>query len=267
VRGHDPAKMVAAALAALGGIEKFVSKGAKVVIKPNAAFARPPEWAVTTHPETVAAVVKACVAAGAASVTLVERPGGKRTNSVERCGIAGAVADIPGVDIKVLTNRDDFTDVEVEGGTELKTVAIAKAVLAADVYINIPAAKSHSATGVTFGMKNAMGVIWDRRVFHSTLDINKAIADLARVVKPDLTILDATRALLTNGPSGPGDVVSPGRMIASRDMIAVDAYGLTTARFNHKELGVTDIPHIAHAGAAGLGQTDVAKMKVITIEA
>jgi uncharacterized protein (DUF362 family) len=238
-----------------------------VVIKPNAAFARPPEWAVTTHPETVAAVVKACVAAGAASVTLVERPGGKRANCVERCGIAGAVADIPGVDIKVLTNRDDFTDVEVEGGTELKTVAIAKAVLAADVYINIPAAKSHSATGVTFGMKNAMGVIWDRRVFHSTLDINKAIADLARVVKPDLTILDATRALLTNGPSGPGDVVSPGRMIASRDMIAVDAYGLTTARFNHKELGVTDIPHIAHAGAAGLGQTDVAKMKVNTIEA
>ncbi len=267
VRGHDPGNMVAAALTALGGIEKFVSKGAKVVIKPNAAFARPPEWAVTTHPETVAAVVKACVAAGAASVTLVERPGGRRTDCVERCGIAGAVANIPGVDIKVLTNRSDFTEVEVEDGIELEKVEVATAVLDADVYINIPAAKSHMATGVTLGMKNAMGVIWDRRVFHGSLDIHKAIADLARVVKPDLTILDATRALLTNGPAGPGDVVKPGRMIASRDMIAVDAYGLSIARFDHKQLSVTDVAHIAHAGASGLGQTDVARMKVIEIEA
>jgi hypothetical protein len=65
VTGSDPAKMVAAALAAFGGISKFVKKGDFVVIKPNVAFPNPAAWGTTTHPDTVLAIAKACLDAHA----------------------------------------------------------------------------------------------------------------------------------------------------------------------------------------------------------
>jgi uncharacterized protein (DUF362 family) len=135
------------------------------------------------------------------------------------------------------------------------------------VLINLPAAKSHSDTGVSFGLKNAMGIIRDRGAFHTRYDIDKALADLGRVVKPDLTILDATRVLLTNGPAGPGETVKLGHMIASRDIVAVDAYGLTLARYNRKKMTPADARHIEYAGKAGLGQVDVGKLRVKKVKA
>jgi uncharacterized protein (DUF362 family) len=115
-------------------------------------------------------------------------------------------------------------------------------------------------------MKNMMGVIRDRSAFHSTYSLDTAIADLARVARPNLTILDATRALLTNGPAGPGETSKPGRLVASRDIVAVDAYGLTLARFNRKKMTPADARHIALADKFGIGQADVAKLKVKKVE-
>jgi len=262
VKGTDAAKMVEAALDALGGIKKFVRKGDYVVLKPNAGFANPPDWATTTNPDIVVAVAKACLAAKAKKVTVVEYPLAKGARALKRCGLTSALAAVPGVEVKILSGAEDFRKVKVKGGKELKSVEVAKAVLSADVYINLPAAKAHSDTGVSFGMKNAMGVIRDRRAFHTTYNIDKAIADLARVVKPDLTILDATRALLTNGPAGPGETAKLGRIVASRDIVAVDAYGLTLARFNRKNMTPADARHIELAGKYGIGQANVAKLKV-----
>jgi uncharacterized protein (DUF362 family) len=266
VHGSDPAKMVGAALTALGGIEAFVKKGDRVVVKPNAAFAKPPEWATTTNPAVVRAVVAACHEAGASQVLLVERPGGRRTNTVDKCGIAAAVADLPNTEIQVLLDRDAFRKIDVPGGKELRSVEVAEAVLSADVYINIPVAKHHGYTRVTFGMKNEMGVIWDRRAFHGDLEVHAALADLGRVVKPQLTILDGTRILLSGGPSGPGKTATPGRVIASRDFVAVDALGLTLGSFGGRELTIADVPHIRLAGEMGLGQADIAKANPQTLK-
>jgi uncharacterized protein (DUF362 family) len=267
VKGSDPAKMVAAALAALGGIKKFVRKGDYVVIKPNAGFANPPEWATTTHPETVAAVARACVGAKAKQVLIVEYPLAKGKKALDRSGISAAVAGISGVEVRVLGGARDFRKVKVKGGTELKEVEVAKVVLSADVLINLPAAKAHSDAGVSFGLKNAMGLIRDRAAFHTAMNLDKAIADLARVVKPDLTILDATRALLTNGPAGPGETSKPGRLIAGRDIVAVDAYGLTVARFNKRKMSPADARHIDYAGKAGLGNLNLGKLRVKKVNA
>jgi len=266
VHGKDHAKMVAAAFDALGGIKKFVHRGDCVVIKPNGGFANPPEWGTTTHPATVIAVAKACLAAKAKKVVVVEYPLGKGARALKRCGLTGALAGMSDVELKLLSGADDFSSVKVKGGKDLKKVDIAKAVLSADVYINLPQAKSHSSAGVSFGMKNAMGVIRDRAAFHSTHDLDTAIADLARVVRPTVTILDATRALLTNGPAGPGETAELGRMVASRDIVAVDAYGLTLARFNHKEMTPERARHIQLASEFGLGQADVAKLQVKTVK-
>jgi uncharacterized protein (DUF362 family) len=87
------------------------------------------------------------------------------------------------------------------------------------------------------------------------------------VIKPNLTILDATRALLTNGPAGPGETTTPGRIVAGRKVASVDAYGLTVAKFNSKTMTPADARHIEFAGKAGLGEVDVAKLKVKKVNA
>jgi len=261
VSGTDPAKMVAADLAALGGIKRFLHKGDHVVLKPNAAFASPPDWGCTTHPQTVVAVARACLAAKAKSVTIVEYPQAKAEKCLKRCGLLAALAELPEVKIKILKEPADFKKLKVKKGVALKEVEVAKAVLSADVLINLPAAKAHNETGVSFGLKNAMGLIWDRKSFHTMFDLHQGIVDLGSVIQPQLTIVDATRALLTNGPAGPGETAQPGRMVAGANVTAVDAYALTLARFNQRQMTVADARHILLAGKAGLGQTDLKKIR------
>ncbi len=261
VEGTDPKAMVAAALAALGGMSNFVKRGDYVVIKPNAGFANPPAWGTTTHPDTVVAVAKACLEAKAKQVMIVEFPLGKGERCLERCGLTAALASVPEVKVKILAAKDDFKQVKV-GGIALQTVELAKALLSADVLINVPAAKAHDATGVSLGLKNAMGLIWNRKALHDEMDLHQAVADLGRVIKPNLTILDATRALLTNGPAGPGETATPGRLVAGRNVVSVDAYGLSLARFNLKSMTIADVRHLALAEKAGLGSTDLSKLKV-----
>jgi uncharacterized protein (DUF362 family) len=262
VHGTNHAKMVDAALAALGGMSRFVKKGDYVVLKPNAGFANPPEWATTTHPNTVVAVAKACVAAGAKRITVVDFPVSKGKDTMARSGIGKALEAIPQVQIKILAGKRDFKKVKIPGGVALPETEVSKLVLSADALINVPAAKQHTEAGVSLGLKNAMGLIYDRRSFHTRLDMSQAIADLGRAIKPDLTIVDATRALLTNGPQGPGETSEPGRMVAGVEIASVDAFALTTARFNQRQMTPDDAPHILLAGKAGLGEVDVAKLNV-----
>ncbi len=266
VSGSDPKAMVAAAVKELGGIGAFVRPGDYVVIKPNAAFANPVVWATTTHPDTVAAVAKLCLDAKAKQVLVVEFPQGKGEKCLERCGVAGALAGLA-VKTKLFSEASDFQKVEVPGGVALKSVDVAKVLRSADVFINIPTAKHHFQAGVSFGMKNHMGLIYDRQAFHTLLELQQAVADLARVIKPQLTVLDGTRALLSNGPAGPGETGSPGRIIAGRNVVSVDAYGLTLAKFGGRDLTPADVKHIELAGAAGLGEIRIAKLKVKKLNA
>lgn len=267
VSGSDPLKMVAAALDALGGIGRFVRKGDVVVIKPNAGFANPPDWGTTTHPQTVFAVARACLDAGAKSVTVLDYPQAKADKCFKRCGITDAMAGLPKAQLKLLGQQSEFKKVAIKDGIALKQVEVAKQVLSADVLINLPAAKHHTETGVSFGLKNAMGLIWDRKAFHTMFDLHQGIADLGRIIKPQLTIVDATRALLSGGPAGPGETVTPGRMIAGVQIASVDAYALTVARFNQRQMTPDDARHILLAGKAGLGEVDLAKLQVKPVTA
>jgi uncharacterized protein (DUF362 family) len=260
VKGTDRKKMVDDAIDALGGIGSFVKKGDFVVLKANAGFAAPVDWGVTTHPETVAAIAEACLNAKAKRVLLVEYPQGKGMLCLERCGVKAALERLH-VEIKLL-GPNDFQRTEVKKGVSLKAVDLSKDILSADVVINIPTAKAHGETGVSLALKNNMGLIRDRQAFHTQLDLQQAIADLATVAPAHLVIIDGTRALLTNGPAGPGETATPGRIIAGRAIASVDAYGLGLARFNGKNLTASGVRHIKLAGDLGLGQTDVSKLNV-----
>ncbi|MBM3323986.1 DUF362 domain-containing protein, partial [candidate division WOR-3 bacterium] len=124
-----------------------------------------------------------------------------------------------------------------------------------------PTAKSHSATGVSLGMKNLMGLIWDRGSLHS-LNLHQCIADLATVMKPHLVIVDATRALTSGGPGGPGKTVQLNTVVAGTDPVAVDSYAVGITQWYSKSFTGKGVKYIVAAAAHQLGEIDPAKMDV-----
>jgi uncharacterized protein (DUF362 family) len=164
--------------------------------------------------------------------------------------------------VLAIEERKFFREMRVPQGKSLQRLEVAQDVLDSQVLINLPVAKSHSTTGVSLGVKNLMGLIWDRASFHSTYNINQALADLLAAVRPHLTILDATRALVTGGPGGPGTVHRPNLVIAGTDPVAVDAYGVTVAPWYNRSFRGRQVEHLWAAHQRGLGKIDVEQMRV-----
>jgi uncharacterized protein (DUF362 family) len=108
-----------------------------------------------------------------------------------------------------------------------------------------------------------MGLIWDRWSFHSKYDIDQALADLATVIKPQLTILDATRALVSGGPGGPGEVVKPNLIIAGIDPVAVDSYTVSIAPWYGQNFKGRQVKHLLLANQRGLGKIDLDQLKIL----
>jgi uncharacterized protein (DUF362 family) len=258
----DPVAATKKALEVLGGISRFVKKGQRVVLKPNMSFTRTPEFGATTHPQVVATVAQACMEAGAQQVLVLDHTLQRAEICLERTGIREACKDIPGVYVLALQERKFFREIKIPEGKALERVEVMKEVLDSPVLINIPVAKSHSATGVSMGIKGLMGLIWDREVFHSQVNMNQALADLATVIKPKLTILDATRALTSGGPGGPGEVKKPNLIIAGIDPVAVDSYGVSVVPWYGQNFKGRQVEHLQIAHQRGLGKIDIEQSKV-----
>lgn len=258
----DPGAATQKALEALGGIARFVKKGQRVVLKPNMSFTRTPEFGATTHPQVVVTVAQACMEAGAQQVLVLDHTLHRAELCLERTGIREACKDIPGVHVLALQERKFFREIKIPQGKVLDRVEVMKEVLDNPVLINIPVAKSHSATGVSMGIKGLMGLIWDREIFHSQVNMNQALADLATVIKPQLTILDATRALTSGGPGGPGEVKKPNLIIAGIDPVAVDSYGVSVVPWYGQTFKGRQVEHLQIAHQRGLGKIDIEQSKV-----
>jgi len=258
----DPVAATKKALGALGGISRFVKKGQRVILKPNMSFTRAPEFGATTHPQVVATVAQACMEAGAQQVLVLDHTLHRAELCLERTGIREACKDIPGVHVLALQERKFFREIKIPQGKVLERVEVMKEVLDSPVLINIPVAKSHSATGVSMGIKGLMGLIWDREIFHSQVNMNQALADLATVIKPQLTILDATRALTSGGPGGPGEVKKPNLIIAGIDPVAVDSYGVSVVPWYGQTFKGRQVEHLQIAHQRGLGKIDIEQSKV-----
>ena len=259
-RRNSPSETVKAAIEAFGGLNRIVKPKDTVLLKPNISFPNPPQWATTTNPELISTVAKLCLEAGVRRVIIADHPLRDPQRCLERTGVDEACKDISGAHVKLLTEDRDYKSVEVNG-EELKSVEVARLALKADLIINMPAAKSHSATTVSFSMKNMMGLVWDRVKFHQG-NIHQAIAELNTVVKPKLIILDATRLLLTKGPDGPGEVKELNSVIIGTDPVAIDAYTATLAPWNKRKLEPKDVDYIRIAAKLGLGEMDLSKIDV-----
>jgi uncharacterized protein (DUF362 family) len=259
----DPAGATKKALEALGGISRFVNKGQGVILKPNMSFANPPERGSTTHPIVVATVAQACIDAGAQQVLVVDHTLQRAELCLERTGIREACKQIKGVYVLTPGEKKFFREIKIPQGKVLDRVEVLKEVLDGHVLINLPVAKSHSTTGVSLGIKGLMGLIWERESFHSQFNINQALADLATVIKPQLTILDATRALASGGPGGPGDVKKPNLVIAGVDPVAVDSYGVTVVPWYGQNFKGRQVEHLLVTHQRGLGKIDVDQLKIL----
>lgn len=256
-KGGEPAENLALVLAALGGMERFVKKGARVAIKPNLFTSREPQYAATTNPDLVGAVVKACNEAGAGSVVVFDRSTSDQSQAFEISGISAAVAAAGG-EVKILTDRN-FENTVIPNGKVLTEWPLVKDVFEADVFINMPIAKTHGMAVLTMSMKNLMGIMGGARgTIH--IDFDQKIVDVNSLVKPHLILLDAYRILVRNGPTGGdlADVETPKTLVAGTNAASVDAYG--TSLFGMKP---ADIPYIVRANEQGLGEIDMGKLNVV----
>jgi uncharacterized protein (DUF362 family) len=253
--GTPPAKITRAAVDALGGMKRFVSRGDVVVVKPNIGWDRTPEYAANTNPEVVAAVVRLCLEAGAKRVKVFDHPVSDPRRTYKQSGIADAAA-AAGAVVSFIDDRK-FKDMQINGHS-LKSWPLYTEVFEADKVINVPIAKTHGLSKLTLGMKNWMGVMGGSRGrIHQR--VNESIVDLAMFIKPVLTILDAVRILTDNGPQGGNltDVKQLNMVIAGTDAVAVDAFGATLFGMKPAELGCVRIGH-----QLKLGSMDLEKMKI-----
>lgn len=255
-QGEDPRQLVRAALGELGGISRFISRGDVVVLKPNIAWDRTPQQAADTNPDVVAETVRLCREAGAKEVIVTDVPVHEPHQTFERSGIAEA-ARREGATV-LLPERKRFKEVDLRGDV-LGAWPVFEPFLAADKMINLPIAKHHSLTGATLGMKNWFGILGGQRQrLHQRID--ESLAELADLMRPTLTILDAWRVLVRNGPTGGslGDVELKKTVIAGTDPVALDAYA-AKAYWN---LDATTLRYLTLASERGLGTTDFERLLV-----
>jgi uncharacterized protein (DUF362 family) len=249
VRGKDIQKMAAAALDGLGGISRFINPGDRVLIKPNVGWDRQPEQAANTNPELVGAVVKICRQARASEVWVTDASINDPYRSFARSGIESAVKKSGGT-VKFST-ENDFVMTDLKGQV-LKVWPVSRFYHEVDKVINIPVVKHHSLSKCTIAMKNWYGVLGGRRNrLHQ--DINTSIADLATAIRPTITITDATKVLVRNGPTGGNlsDVSIENTIIAGLDEVALDSYSL-----GFLDLIAVDVPFLKIGEKRGLGVTD-----------
>ena len=252
-----PEELVRRALAALGGMERFVPQGANVVVKPNICLGyHEYEYAATTNPWVVGALVKLCKEAGAGRVDVMDFPfGGPAEQAYVKSGIEEQVRAAGGE--MVAMPQFKFVPTEIPQGVDMQQCDIFDDVLNADVLINVPIAKHHSLARLTLGMKNLMGVIRDRPSIHR--NIGQRLADLTSRVYPTLTVVDAVRILVANGPTGGNldDVRKTDTVIASPDIVAADSYASTLFGLRPEELA-----YIQAGAAMGLGRSELGTLKI-----
>lgn len=241
-------KLTEQTVQAMGGISRFVKRGDVVWIKPNIGWDRTPELAANTNPDVVATLVRLCYEAGAKKVKVGDNPCDLPPKTYASSGIADA-AKQAGAEV-VFLDRERFRETDIKG-ERVKSIPVYPELVESDVVINVPIAKHHVLATVTVCMKNYMGVIENRRLFHQ--DIPTCLADITRFMRPTFCILDCTRILLNHGPKGgnPDDVAVKLTIAAGTDIVALDAFGAEILGRKPDRIG-----SIVKGQQAGLGTLD-----------
>ena len=232
---------VVASINALGGIEKFVNKGDKVVIKPNLIMGKKPDLCATTHPSIVRAVCELVISLGAEAI-IAESPGGPYTKALlsrvyDTCGITDVAKETGAI----LNFSTDVVEVDNPEGEICKKFTIIKPIVDADCVIDICKLKTHGMTLYTGAVKNLFGVIpgTDKVEYHfrmpEKMDFCNMLVDICECVKPRLCIMDAVFGMEGAGPTS-GTPIKTGLIMASDNAYEMDVLGLSLVGYESDEI-------------------------------
>jgi len=223
--GEGAEALTRAAVDALGGMKRFISRGDVVVVKPNIGWDRMPMHAANTNPDVVATIVQMVYEAGAKHVVVTDASCNDPNRCFQRSGIWRAAYG-KGAEV-IIPTEHRFRSMRLKGEV-LDEWPVYTPLVHADKVINVPVAKHHNLAKYTGAMKNWYGSLGGRRNrLHQNIDTS--VADLATFMRPTLTVVDATRVLMRNGPQGGNidDTRVMNQVIATIDQVAADAYGCT----------------------------------------
>jgi uncharacterized protein (DUF362 family)/Pyruvate/2-oxoacid:ferredoxin oxidoreductase delta subunit len=237
------------ALNLLGGLNRFVKPGMKVLLKPNLLSAKGPDRAITTHPEFVAAVARMVRGLGA-EVRVGDSPAGAKAG-IQR------VWDETGLSAVAARDGLELVSFERSGTTpvmhDTRVYHVARPVLEADLVINLPKLKTHVLTLMTGGVKNTFGVIpgFRKGLYHKEAPnprhFSRILIDIFSIVQPELTIMDGITVMDGDGPAS-GRVRPGGRVLASADAVALDTVAAYLIGLPSEQVHT-----IRYAAEAGLG--------------
>lgn len=236
------------ALDLLGGIERFVKPGERVVVKPNICAGKESSTGAVTDPELVAELC--CLVAGAGGeARVVESPiyPFKSSRVFQRAGYGDFESKYgyPLIDV----DRSEAVEIRIPKGKAVQREMVAREVLEADRLINVPVLKTHLQTLISCGLKNIKGVVPGRHkhIIHIA-GLDEGIVDINTVIRSDLVLVDGIIAM--EGPGGPtnGTPLHLGLIIAGDNVVEVDA---ACARI--MGLDPSRITHVRRAAERGLG--------------
>ena len=211
----------------LGGMERFVSPGARVGLLVNSRFTKPGTY---VKPQITLAVLAMCHRAGARQIVSLE-------DTPSRYWSRATLPPEHREYVRLIQPPRAHRTVAIPGGVNVKKADVVPDLLECDVYINMPIFKDHEGIRFTGALKNLMGAIADRsnQTFHLGSDasadsddyafLSQSIADGNLLRRPTLSVGDATEVLVQGGPFGPGPVRNFRTVVASTDPVALDACG------------------------------------------
>lgn len=251
----------------IGSLDAIIKEGDVVLIKPNLAFQAPPESFAVVDPRTVEAVTAYVKEnSKAAKVFVGDNPSlgmhvGRAKPAFEVSGMEEA-ARLGGADDVIYFDETETIPVDIPGAKIFKKATVFKPFLDADVVINLPKMKVHLAGTVTLGLKNWNGIIPnvhpnDQQQGAHRIDLGQKMADLYKIRKADLTIVDGIIGMEGQGPHA-GSPIEMNLIVAGTDTVAVDAVTCSIMGFDPME-----IPAIRCAGTEELGEIDLKKIDVV----
>lgn len=240
----------------IGGWRLFVRPGDIVLLKVNLIGPKASETAAVTHSEFVRAMIRILKQQGC-KVWIGDSSGGAIAGiapTAQSFKVAGyeKVAKEEGAEIKNF-DREGVVEVHQKNKFDEK-MYLAKPIFDADVVINLPKLKSHSAAIYTGAVKNVFGCIPGLRkakyhkIAPNPTDFGEIIADIHKAGKFNLHIMDGIIAMEGEGPTA-GDVYMGNKILISTDPLAMDAVAT-------KMLGmdIEDVPILATAQKRNIGE-------------
>ncbi len=247
---------IAEAVELIGGLNKVIAAGDRVLVKPNFNSADP--YPGSTDLEFLKAVMEILFEARA-KVVVGESSGGvwrPTIKTLEKAGVLNLVTEM-GAEIVAFEHRKrDWVRVRVDGDY-LKEVTVPRSAYEADKIIYLPCMKTHRLARFTLSLKLGVGFMHpgERRAMHLRNLEHKA-AEINLVWQPDLIIMDGRKAFVSGGPDK-GELVEPGVIMASGDMVAIDVEALkilgSYKAKNRLFANPYDSPQIVTALRHGLG--------------